>query len=255
VDEKLGRESIQASWFSIELHAASTSAPISASPSTLVTPRISPKAWARSHLDRDSLLYGVVARAYGWLSLSRFRLKGDSIFRHPDELKWCSLLPETVLDVVIDQLKPASLLDVCCGTGRAVSYLVDRGIDAVGVEGSPLALEHVRDQDRARFHLADLRRPLDLGRQFSVVWTYEVAEHIHPAYADVFVASLVRHADWVVMSAAPPGQGGIGHFNEQPPKYWISKMALVSYELDETLSQRLQATPDEHAANMLAFRH
>jgi hypothetical protein len=57
------------------------------------------------------------------------------------------------------------------------------------------------------------------------------------------------------MSAAQPGQGGVGHFNEQPPEYWISKMASVGYTLDEALTQRLQATPDEYAANMLAFRH
>jgi SAM-dependent methyltransferase len=163
----------------------------------------------------------------------------------------CSLSPTALLDVVLDELRPASVLDVGCGTGQSMAYLAARGVGVLGVEGSALAISRGTMPDVMR--RVDLRRPLDLGRRFDVVWTYEVAEHIHPRYTGIFVDTLARHGDRVVMSAARPGQGGEGHFNEQPPEYWIARLERRGFTLDRRLTERLRSTPDEFAANMLAF--
>jgi hypothetical protein len=72
-----------------------------------------------------------------------------------------------------------------------------------------------------RFHAADLSQPLRLQRQFDLVQSLEVAEHISAAQAPTFVENLTRHSRGLVLfSAAPPGQGGEFHINEQPYDYW-----------------------------------
>jgi len=206
----------------------------------------------------DALFYNLLAVGYGVATLSRSRLRAafrrlfrSGVFYREEELYMCSLLPQTLLDVVLAELKPRSLLDVGCGIGRTLVYLTERGVDALGVEASKLAI--ARSPMADRIVRADLRRPIDLGRHFDVVWSYEVAEHIHARFTDVFLQTLARHGDRIVMSAARPGQPGEGHFNLQPPEYWIERMARWSFQLDTALTARLRATPDQFAQNMMAF--
>jgi hypothetical protein len=60
------------------------------------------------------------------------------------------------------------------------------------------------------------------------VWSYEVAEHIHPKYTDAFLYKLTSHGPVVVLSAAQPGQGGCDYFNEQPLHYRMSGSNVVA---------------------------
>lgn len=217
------------------------------------------RARVKTSLNEDSRLYNVLALSFGAVTLSRSRVKAalrrlrrTGIFFEESELFMCSLSPTALLDLVLDELRPSSVLDVGCGTGQSLAYLARHGVRVLGLEGSALAIERGTLPERMR--RVDLQQPLDLGERFDVVWSYEVAEHIHPRFVDVFVDTLVRHGDRVVMSAARPGQGGEGHFNEQPPAYWIAHMERRGLELDEPLTARLRGTPDEFALNMLAFR-
>jgi hypothetical protein len=98
-----------------------------------------------------------------------------------------------------------------------------------------------------------LSQPLDLNRRFDLVWCFEVAEHIHPDYVETFLDSLVRHSDTVAMSAAPPGQGGEGHFNEQPWSYWIAKLDTREYRLHEEWTDELRAVKEFYSDNMMVF--
>jgi hypothetical protein len=82
---------------------------------------------------------------------------------------------------------------------------------------------------------------------------FEVAEHIHPDYVETFLDSLVRHSDTIAMSAAPPGQGGEGHFNEQPRSYWIAKLAVRGYRLHEEWTNELRAVNEFYSDNMMIF--
>jgi hypothetical protein len=94
--------------------------------------------------------------------------------------------------------------------------------------------------DVSRLHVApgefrpvDVARPFELGRRFDLVQCLEVAEHLPEAASRVLVASLALHGDVVLFSAAPPGQGGAHHINEQPLEYWIERFAehgLAAYD-------------------------
>jgi hypothetical protein len=71
---------------------------------------------------------------------------------------------------------------------------------------------------------------MTLGRTFDLVQSLEVAEHIDPSYAELFIDNLVRHSNGLIcFSAAPPGQGGAFHVNEQPYDYWRAMFEQRSY--------------------------
>jgi hypothetical protein len=114
-----------------------------------------------------------------------------------------------------------------------------RDIAVIGVEASSAAIRASGCSDLIVRHV--LRQPLELNRRFDLVWCFEVAEHIHPDYVETFLDSLVRHSDTVAMSAAPPGQGGEGHCNEQAQSYWIAKLASRGYCLHEEWTNELRA--------------
>jgi 2-polyprenyl-3-methyl-5-hydroxy-6-metoxy-1,4-benzoquinol methylase len=163
----------------------------------------------------------------------------------------CSLFPQKVIDEVLARFSPRSVLDVGCGTGKSLEYFAQLGLDAIGIEGSALAISKSPLKDR--MHCLNLNEPINLGRRFDLVWSFEVAEHIHPRYADTLVETLVRHGGTIAISAATPGQGGEGHLNEQPPEYWIEKLRAHGFGYEADFSARLRALDERHAENMLVF--
>jgi hypothetical protein len=65
--------------------------------------------------------------------------------------------------------------------------------------------------------------------------------------------TLANHSDKILISAARPGQGGHGHFNEQQPEYWIEKFNALGYHYNEVISKKARATGENHSDNLLAF--
>jgi len=179
------------------------------------------------------------------------RFSRSGIFISEDEMAMCSLFPERMLSTVVARFNPKSVLDIGCGTGRALEFFLSKGLDVVGIEGSAMARAKSLHPDR--IIQCDLRKPVDLGRTFDLVWCFEVAEHIHSRFTDVFVQTMARHAPVVVMSAAPPGQGGEGHFNMQPKTYWIAKAAEVGFKLDTEATAELADTREFYSNNVMVF--
>ena len=127
----------------------------------------------------------------------------------------------TIARLLSDRLPIRSVLDVGCAYGTWVKAWIQAGVvDAAGMDGDYV--------DRARIEIAnelfvshDLNQSFDLGRRFDLVQSLEVGEHIKPSSSEDFVASIAAHAStFVLFSAAPPGQGGEFHINEQPYDYW-----------------------------------
>jgi 2-polyprenyl-3-methyl-5-hydroxy-6-metoxy-1,4-benzoquinol methylase len=209
----------------------------------------------RNHPDtNDAILwFGVAVNKVKFeLEKLRMRLKKDSTFNTEDVLFMCSLFPKKILDQVIAEIQPKSVLDVGSGTGVSLAYLIENGMKATGVENSDIAIEKSPVKEHIIKH--NLNNVLQLNKKFDLVWCFEVIEHIHPDYEANFLQTLVNHADRIVLSAARPGQGGHGHFNEQEPAYWIKRFADLGYTYEEDFSNRLKATGDMHAENILSFR-
>lgn len=127
---------------------------------------------------------------------------------------------------VFDVLEPKTLVDVGCATADLVEGFIGLGVDAYGLEGSSNCVPFLR-VPKEKVLIMDLRLPIPYERSFDVALCLEVAEHIEPEYSDQFVRNLSKLSNSVVLTAAPPGQGGHYHVNCQPKEYWIDKMWLL----------------------------
>jgi SAM-dependent methyltransferase len=202
----------------------------------------------KSSGDQYSLGYNALAWCYGALARkpavrreARMRAFKDGRFDE-DELSMAMGCPRRVLDAIVEKWRPRTALDVGCGLGLAMEHLQSEGVECVGIDGSQAAIR--RSPVKDRIVLANLNHPFDLSRTFDLVWSYEVAEHIHPEFTKAYLTTLTRHAaDLIVISAAHPGQGGAGHFNEQPQGYWIERLAAHGFKVDKEFSAHLQALP------------
>jgi len=144
-----------------------------------------------------------------------------------------------LLPVVIDILPVRSVLDVGCGQGAWLSVWSELGAEiAIGLDGDYVDRERLLIP-KGSFCSRDLTQRFELGRRFDLVQSLEVAEHLPAAAAGTFVASLVAHADMVLFSAAPKGQGGDHHINEQSYDYWRELFARHGYIPVDAIRRRV----------------
>ena len=121
---------------------------------------------------------------------------------------------------------------------RVAEALRDRGCGVWGLEYSEAALHYCRNRrlDVARF---DLERDDYRGEQtFDAAISMEVAEHLPERAAGRYVDLLTRLSPVVIFTAAPPGQGGTDHVNEQPGVYWIAKFRARGFDVAAEQSER-----------------
>ena len=76
----------------------------------------------------------------------------------------------------------------------------------------------------------DLTKNLKLNKTFDLAMSLEVAEHLPSDQAEIFVETLTKLAPVILFSAAIPGQGGMGHINEQWPDYWVNLFIKKGYQ-------------------------
>jgi hypothetical protein len=121
-------------------------------------------------------------------------------------------------------------------------FLRNFGVSRVlGLEFSKVALELQPDFDiRDSILCKDLRKLRLPTERFDLALCIEVAEHIEETYIDTFVFNITRSSDVLVFSAAPPGQGGVGHVNEKPWSYWVEKFLVVKFFEDAQGTNSIQ---------------
>lgn len=134
-----------------------------------------------------------------------------------------------IVPLLLKFISIKSVLDVGCGNGSWLKVFQDYGLDIQGIDGIFVNPDHLMI-DREFFIQFDLAKPFNLGRQFSLVVSLEVAEHLPKASAQLFVESLTNHSDIVLFSAAIPNQGGQNHLNEQPPNYWVELFNRCNFD-------------------------
>jgi SAM-dependent methyltransferase len=136
-----------------------------------------------------------------------------------------------------------SVIDVGCGSGAFAAEAARQGLRAIGLEHSRHGINLARQQgvDCRPF---DVARPVreQMSEVVDLAYSFEVAEHVPASLADNFVHFMTRLGPLVVFTAAQPGQGGIGHLNEQPLEYWIQKFEREGFDQSRAETDALRAS-------------
>ena len=119
--------------------------------------------------------------------------------------------------------KAPRVLDAGCAMGLLVEALVERGIDAWGIDISEYAIAQAAPAVRDRVHVGSLTTPLD-GR-YDLIVSIEVLEHMPPADARIALTNICAHTDDVLFSSSPTDFGETTHVNVQPPEAWAEAFA------------------------------
>lgn len=153
------------------------------------------------------------------------------------ELLWLEKASPRMAAEMHRLFSPASVIDVGCGQGAYLAELAKLGLEAHGVELSDAGIARCRAKklDVTKF---DLTVEPSLPWKADVVYSFEVAEHLLPKYADHFVELITSSAlKWAVVTAAEPGQPGLNHFNCQPKDYWIALFRRHGFLYEEAITQ------------------
>jgi SAM-dependent methyltransferase len=161
-----------------------------------------------------------------------------------------------IVPLVLELVQPTSVVDVGCGLGIWLSVFEQHGIDDIfGLDGDYV--------DRTRLEIPeeqylpfDLEDPIRIDRQFDLVLSLEVAEHLPAECAGIFVDSLTRLGPVILFSAAIPFQGGTRHLNEQWPEYWRDRFQENDYVAIDCLRRKIWQNENVdwwYAQNTLIF--
>ena len=149
-----------------------------------------------------------------------------------------------VVPLVWQFIQPGSVIDVGCGQGIWLSVFKEWGIQEIcGIDGSWVDKDNLRIEPEVFFEF-DMNRPLSLNRQFDLVVSLEVAEHLPPEGAQAFVHSLISLGPVILFSAAIPLQGGVDHQNEQWPEYWSRLFLAEGYVTIDCLRNKIWNNSD-----------
>src|SRR5947208_1568135 len=163
---------------------------------------------------------------------------------------------EAIVPLVLTLIKPQSVIDVGCGLGIWLSVFKEFGVkDVFGIDGDYVDRSMLQIPNE-RFTAFDLKKPIPIDRQFDLVISLEVAEHLPEACAKTFVHSLTKLGPVILFSAAIPFQGGTAHLNEQWPDYWANYFNEDGYEAVDCLRKKVWQDDQVewwYAQNMLVF--
>jgi SAM-dependent methyltransferase len=144
-----------------------------------------------------------------------------------------------VVPLLLELVRPSSVVDVGCGTGTWLRRFLELGVDdALGMDGEWVDRDELRIPAE-RFQVLDLARPPRPEQRFDLVVSLEVAEHLPAESADGFVEFLAGLGPVVAFSAAIPGQGGSGHVNERWPGYWAERFAACGFAAFDVIRPRI----------------
>ncbi|NJK65593.1 MAG: class I SAM-dependent methyltransferase [Microcoleus sp. CSU_2_2] len=144
-----------------------------------------------------------------------------------------------IIPIVWEFVQPQRVIDVGCGTGTWLSAFKEFGVaEILGVDGDWVDIKML-EIPAENFLALDLTKPLAIDKQFDLVVSLEVAEHLPPECAKIFVGSLVKLGPVILFSAAVPCQGGTNHINEQWPDYWAKLFQEQGYVTIDCLRSKI----------------
>ena len=161
-----------------------------------------------------------------------------------------------IIPLVLELIQPKRVIDVGCGVGGLLSVFKECGVEDIqGIDGDWVDKKMLQIPED-RFLSFDLKEPFQMDRQFDLVVSLEVAEHLPSDCAETFVDDLVRLGPVILFSAAIPFQEGTYHVNEQWPDYWVKRFQKKGYVVIDCLRKKIWQNDNVewwYAQNILMF--
>ena len=146
---------------------------------------------------------------------------------------------DVVVPVVLEYIQPASVVDFGCKHGEWLSVFRSHGASRLLGFDQAKRIAHGLMIDEGEFRAVDLRERVRLDESFDLAVCVEVAEHLPADAAGPLIETLTSVAPVVLFSAAMPDQGGHGHFNEQPRRYWTELFGRHGFQPVDCLRPRI----------------
>lgn len=128
-----------------------------------------------------------------------------------------------VADNLVRQLHPRKTLDVGCAKAFLVAALLERGVDAWGVDISDYAISAAVEAARERVMVHDLSQPLD--GHYDLIICIEVLEHMAPTDTQKAMDNICAVADRIFFSSTPYDYAEPTHVNLHPTATWVAWFA------------------------------
>jgi SAM-dependent methyltransferase len=130
-----------------------------------------------------------------------------------------------VVPLIAKRLKPASVIDVGCGSGAWLNVFREHGIsDLVGIDAPYVQPQALRIRPH-EFIARDLAETFRLDREFDLAISLEAAHYVPQERASALVDSIAALAPAVLFGAAIPHQPGGPGRNRQWPAWWAALFA------------------------------
>lgn len=143
-----------------------------------------------------------------------------------------------VAKVINSYFEYETVFDIGCGMGLYINELRKTGKTVLGCDYSDAAVQIANEE--LKVFKADATKPIHIDDTFDLVMCFEVAEHIQTQYSRQLVTNCTSYADTVIFTAAPVGQGGVGHINEQPFDFWINLFENEDFQYNRSLSESVR---------------
>jgi cyclopropane fatty-acyl-phospholipid synthase-like methyltransferase len=161
---------------------------------------------------------------------------------NPEYLK---LHTETAKKILID-LHPISLLDIGCGTGAMIEYLLNNGVDAYGLSNNHHEFDFFIRRNPAHVDNYFILDAKDLSlvtdkKEFDMISAIEIFEHLDDETLKKATKAIAGKCKWFLFSSIPYKQpwldDKIGHINVKSKDGWVRyfKSFGIRYKEDWTL--------------------
>lgn len=122
-------------------------------------------------------------------------------------------------DHIIKHLSPKTMLELGCGPGVLVAALLERGVDAKGIDRN----RYFKKMAEEQIILADLRN-YQVTSPVDVITCIEVFEHMSDNELAGLLPQIAANCKWFVFSSTPyssPSDMEWGHVNIKSKAEWI----------------------------------